>query len=84
MAAAMRSGPVRLWLVTFDGTMGLVRTTNAEKDAAIAALRSIETIGGHPARVVTMGTSGTIRAATRKYLAPRQRLPRERGNKPFK
>ena len=84
MAAAVRAAPGRMWLVEFDGTTGLVRTTNTEKEAAIEALRAIESVGGQPARVVTMGTSGTIRAATRKYLAPRRRPSRDSENKPFK
>ncbi len=84
MAAALRNGAGRLWLVEFDGTLGLVRTTNVEKDAAIQALRAIETVGGERVRLVTMGTSGTIRAATRKYLTPQRRPKRDSENKPFK
>ncbi len=84
MSAALRTAPGRLWLVEFDGTLGLVRTTNVEKDEAIQALRAIETVGGERIRLVTIGTSGTIRAATRKFLTPRRRPTRESENKPFK
>jgi len=66
-----------LWLVDFEGTSGLVRTTNTEKDAAIAALNRIEAVAGEAVRVRTVGTSGTIRAATRKYLSPRARARRD-------
>jgi len=38
----MRALTPRLWLVDFEGTSGLIRTTNMEKDAAIAALKGCE------------------------------------------
>ncbi|TLZ99633.1 MAG: hypothetical protein E6J96_00330 [Methanobacteriota archaeon] len=56
---------------------GLIRTTNLEKDAAIAALNGIEAMAGEAVHVTTVGTSGTIRAATRKYLTPRARARRD-------
>jgi len=65
---ALRFAAPRLWLVSFDGTSGLVRTTNLEKDAAIRALNGVEAIAGERVRIRTIGTSGTIRAATEKYL----------------
>lgn len=84
LAAALRTLSTRVWLVEFDGTLGLVRTTNVEKDAAIRALRAIDNVGNEPVRVHTIGTSGTIRAASRKYLMPLRRPKRDSGNKPFK
>jgi len=72
----MRALTPRLWLVDFEGTSGLVRTTNMEKDAAIAALNGIQAMAGESVHVTTVGTSGTIRAATRKYLSPRDRARR--------
>ena len=65
---AIRGAPERLWLVEFRHPLGLVRTTHLMKDAAIRALVGIDTMAGESVRVTTMGTSGTIRAATRKYL----------------
>ncbi len=75
----LRGTTPRLRLVEFDGTLGLVRTTHLEKDAAIHALVRVEAMAGVPIRVTTLGTSGTIRAATRKYLSPPGRAkPRTR------
>jgi RNase P/RNase MRP subunit POP5 len=75
----LRATTPRLRLVEFEGTSGLVRTTHLEKDAAIHALVRIEAMAGVPIRVTTLGTSGTIRAATRKYLSPSGRAnPRTR------
>ncbi len=65
---AIRVAPERLWLVEFRHPLGLVRTTHLSKDAAIRALVGIDTMAGERVRVTTVGTSGTIRAATRKYL----------------
>jgi len=48
--------------------MGLVRCTNLDKDATIAALVALDRVGSETVRVTTLGTSGTIRKATQKYL----------------
>jgi len=50
-------------LTTFDGRGGVVRCTNEDRDAILAALSSIASIGGAPARVVPVATSGTIKKA---------------------
>lgn len=73
---ALRSMTPSLWLVGFEGTMGLVRTTNRDKDAAIHALNAVETMAGVRVRIETVGTSGTIRAATDKYLKTSDRTRR--------
>jgi RNase P/RNase MRP subunit POP5 len=81
---ALRAASPRLWLVNFAGTSGLVRTTNLEKEAAIRALNGIEAMAGERVRVRTVGTSGTIRAATEKYLSPGRNSRREREKNPYK
>ncbi len=80
----LRGIPGRLWLVDFADPLGLVRTTHLEKDAAIHALIAIEAVSGERVRVTTMGTSGTIRAATRKYLVGSDGRPRRFGKNPYK
>ncbi len=82
MLEALRTTTPRLWLVDFAGTLGLARTTHLEKDAAIHALNEIGAIGGEQVRVTTVGTSGTIRAATRKYLSRADSVRREAGKVP--
>jgi len=81
---ALRTTSPRLWLVDFARSSGLVRTTHLEKDVAIHALNAIGTLGGESVRVRTVGTSGTIRAATRKYLSRTDSDPRERKKNPYK
>jgi len=81
---ALRTTTPRLWLVDFAGISGLARTTHLEKDAAIHALNAIGSIGGERVRVTTVGTSGTIRAATRKYLDRAESARREREKNPYK
>ncbi len=66
---ALHALPEPLWLVDFQDPKGLARCTHLKKDATIAALRQLASVGGLAVRVVTLGTSGTIRAATDKYLA---------------
>lgn len=71
LLAALRAASVPLRLVEYDGARGLVRCPHLAKDAAIAFLNAL-LIG--PARVSTTGTSGTIRKARAKYLAPREQV----------
>ncbi len=66
---ALHALPEPLWLVDFEDPRGLARCTHLRKDATIASLRQITSIGGVAVRVTTLGTSGTIRAATDKYLS---------------
>ncbi len=61
--------PDPLWLVEFEHPLGLARTTHRKKEATIEALRGIQAVAGEAVRVTTLGTSGTIRAATAKYLS---------------
>jgi RNase P/RNase MRP subunit POP5 len=81
---ALRATTPKLWLVEFTGSAGLVRTTHLEKDAAIRALTHIVTMAGEPVAVTTIGTSGTIRAATRKYLHPPVHVRRNGQKNPYK
>src|SRR5437867_1902323 len=83
VAAALRALSPRLWLVQFDGGSGLVRTTNLEKDAAIRALNGLDRVAGERVQVTTVGTSGTIRAATRNYLTSKDRARRGPAKEPL-
>ncbi len=66
---AFHSLPERLWLVDFVDPLGLARCVHTKKEETIAALTGLTSIGGLAVRVTTLGTSGTIRAATDKYLS---------------
>jgi ribonuclease P/MRP protein subunit POP5 len=65
---ALRARAPRASLVQFGGSTGLARCTNFEKEETIAALVAIDHVDGEPVRVTTLGTSGTIRKATEKFL----------------
>lgn len=66
---ALRGLAARPHLIGFDGRLGLARCIHLRKDETIAALRSIQRVAGESVRTVTLGTSGTIRKASSKYLA---------------
>lgn len=68
-------------LTRFDGTHGIVRTTHTDRDAVVAALQEIASVGGRAITMETLATSGTIRAAARALppdaeAAQRTRKPR--------
>jgi ribonuclease P/MRP protein subunit POP5 len=56
-------------LMDFDGRRGVLRVTLAAVETARAALATVHTIKGQRATIVVSGVSGTIRAATEKYIA---------------
>ncbi len=67
--ATLHALPDPLWLVGYEDPRGLVRCTHLRKEATIRALTELTSIAGTEVRVATLGTSGTIRAATEKYLS---------------
>jgi RNase P/RNase MRP subunit POP5 len=68
----------RPWLVLWRGGKGVVRCAHVRKDDVIHVLRSIRRIGGREVRVETLGTSGTVRKAVRKYIQDDSSLGRGR------
>ena len=68
--AAASAGGERPWLVLWEGDRGLVRCAHTAKETTIALLRGISEVGGRTVAVETLGTSGTVRRARRKYLEP--------------
>ncbi|MFB6094264.1 MAG: Rpp14/Pop5 family protein [Halanaeroarchaeum sp.] len=61
-----------------DGTgWFVVRTRRGETGRARAALSCVDAVYDAPVRVTVRGVSGTIRAATEKYLAGRETDARE-------
>ena len=64
---------IKPWLTIFEDNEGILRCVHINKDEAIKLLTSIKIVGKEkmPVRVETLGTSGTIKQAKRKYLSLR-------------
>lgn len=62
------TGGARLKLVVFDGRFGLLRCRNCHITEARTALATVHSIGGTRAAIRVLGVSGTIKAATEKYI----------------
>ena len=56
-------------LMGFDGRRGIMRVGLGAVELARAALATVCAIRGQRASIITLGTSGTVRAATEKYIA---------------
>ncbi len=56
-------------LMGFDGARGILRVGRGRVEEARAALATVYAIRGQRATIVVAGVSGTIRAATEKYIA---------------
>lgn len=65
---ALRARGDDAWLVAFDGEQGIVRCPHTEQQATVDLLNGLDELGGEPADVATLGTSGTVRACRRKFL----------------
>jgi RNase P/RNase MRP subunit POP5 len=51
---------LRLWIVSFDGTDGILKCDYLQKEAVIMLLQSIKIFGEKPVTISTSITSGTI------------------------
>ncbi|MBU3901817.1 MAG: hypothetical protein KKE04_00410 [Candidatus Thermoplasmatota archaeon] len=60
---------VKPWLTRYNNNRGLLRCLHTGKDEAIKILTSVKQIGNINVEIKTIGTSGTIKAAMRKYLS---------------
>ncbi len=65
-----------LTVINFDGFRGLVRCHYLHVQEARAVLASISHIGGIRLGVAVLGTAGSIRSATEKYLQMEEKLRR--------
>lgn len=61
---------IKPWLTVFDNNQGILRCAHTKKDEAMKLLCSIKAIGREkmPVKVITLGTSGTIKTAKKRYL----------------
>jgi RNase P/RNase MRP subunit POP5 len=57
---------LRLWVIQFDGTSGILKCHYTEKENVIQLLVSIKKIGTKPVSITTCSTSGTIRGLAHK------------------
>jgi len=55
-------------LMDFDGHAGIMRVSHGALEPARAALATVYAIKGNRAAIKILGVSGTIRAATEKYI----------------
>ncbi len=64
---------IKPWLTIFEDNEGILRCVHTNKDEAVKLLTSIKIVGKEkmPVSVETLGTSGTIKQAKRKYLSLR-------------
>ena len=58
------------WVINLQNNLGLIRCHHLDKEKTISLLHSIKFLGKakNPATIQTMGTTGTIRSARKKYL----------------
>jgi RNase P/RNase MRP subunit POP5 len=57
-----------LWVVQFDGTTGIIKCNQKEKEHTIQLLHSLKNIGSKSVSFTTYATSGTIRGIINKKL----------------
>ena len=63
---------IRPWLIMFEKGKGIIRCAHTSKDECINLLQAIKVVGGKSVKIRTLGTSGTVRGARRKYLEGRE------------
>lgn len=63
---------IRPWIIMFEKGKGIARCSHTAKDECINLLRSIRSVGGQSVQIRTLGTSGTVKGARKKYLEGRR------------
>jgi len=58
---------LRVWVVYFDGTRGILKCRHTEKERVINLLCSLKKIDMVPVTVTTISTSGTIHGLKQKH-----------------
>ncbi len=57
-----------LYLIRFNDDKGIVKCNHIEKENTIELLKSITNVSSQKVNIKTLGTSGTIKALTKKYM----------------
>lgn len=73
---------VGLRLTRFNGKEGMVHCYHIYKEKVIDLLNSIDKILGEDAKIVTIGTSGTIKSLNRKFFGGRLKREHDPDFKP--
>ncbi|HPY72750.1 MAG: Rpp14/Pop5 family protein [Methanothrix sp.] len=58
----------RLRMISFDGRFGLLRSSHLRTEESRALLATVTSVGGTRAAIRVRGISGSIKAATEKYI----------------
>lgn len=72
------SSELDLWLLDFDGSLGIIRCRHMFVEEARAAMATVDRAGENRVALRVLGVSGTIRAATKKFIEAR-RNPKDTG-----
>jgi RNase P/RNase MRP subunit POP5 len=56
-------------LIRFNGTQGILRCTQLNKDQTLSLLSSISTIKKQKVEITPLGASGTIKSMVQKYFS---------------
>ncbi|MBN1280683.1 MAG: Rpp14/Pop5 family protein [Candidatus Thermoplasmatota archaeon] len=59
---SLRLQDLGLWLLYWDGAVGIIKCRHREKDRTIRLLQSMTAIQDTPVQIITTGTSGTLRS----------------------
>jgi RNase P/RNase MRP subunit POP5 len=57
-----------IYLIRYDNNKGIIRCNNMNKESVIKILRSIKNISSDNVKIITLGTSGTIKALVNKHF----------------
>lgn len=57
-----------LFVLRFNGREGIIRCRHTEKENTIKILTSINMIDDKKVEIITLGTSGTIKALVNKHM----------------
>lgn len=73
-----------IYLIRYDKNIGIIRCNNINKENVIKILNSINNISSKNLRIITFGTSGTIKGLVNKNMNKIDKFHKENNNNHLK
>ena len=73
-----------IYLIRYNDNKGIIRCNNLNSKKVIEILKSIKNISSNNIKIITLGTSGTIKGLINKHISKLDKLQKEETYNHFK
>jgi len=69
---------MEIYLIRYNNNKGIIRCNNLNNEKVIEILKSIKNISSNNIKIITLGTSGTIKGLINKHMSKIDKLQKEK------